>query len=61
MKTMPSNGVVVIGASASGIEALIYLSILIIFHLIFRLRLRQEKIEKEITKLVREQAISKTK
>lgn len=50
-----------LGFSASGIEALIYLSILIIFHLIFRLRMRLEKMEKEMTKITRANALNKDK
>lgn len=48
-----------IGLTASGIDILIYSSILVIFYFIFRLRLRMEKIEKEITKIIREKALEK--
>ena len=41
-----------LGFSGSGIEVLLYLSVALLFYLVFRLRLRLEKIEKDITKLV---------
>ncbi len=43
-----------LGFSGSGIEVLLYLGIVILFYAIFRLRLRIEKIEKNITTIVRE-------
>lgn len=43
-----------LGFSGSGIEILLYLGIAILFYFIFRLRLRMEKMEKDITKIVRE-------
>ena len=46
-----------LGFSSSGIDILFYISIIIIFYLIFRLRLRFAKMEKDITRLVREIAI----
>lgn len=46
-----------IGFSGSGIEVIIYLAVAILFYFIFRLRLRLEKIERDITKLVREAAL----
>lgn len=49
-----------LGFSASGIQILIYLSVIILFYLILRIRLKMEKIDKDITKIVREIAINKT-
>ncbi len=46
-----------IGFTGSGIDVLIYLGVAILFYLIFRLRLKMEKINKELTKIVREIAI----
>ncbi|MDD5072076.1 MAG: DUF2304 family protein [Patescibacteria group bacterium] len=42
-----------LGFSASGIDVLIYIAIVILFYFVFRLRLRLEKIERDITKIVR--------
>ena len=47
------------GFSATGIDVLLYLSVAVLFYLIFRLRIKLEKIDKEITKIVREIAIKK--
>lgn len=47
------------GFSGSGIEVLIYISIVILFYFIFKLRLKMEKIEKNITKIVREISLKK--
>jgi small membrane protein len=46
-----------LGFSGSGIEVLLYLSVALLFYLIFRLRLKLEKIEKDITKIVKEIAL----
>jgi hypothetical protein len=46
-----------LGFSASGINFLAYLAILILFYLIFRLRLKMERIEKNITAIARKIAI----
>lgn len=43
-----------LGFSGSGIEVMLYIAVAILFYFIFRLRLRLEKIEKNITKIVRE-------
>ncbi|RLC36430.1 DUF2304 domain-containing protein [Candidatus Falkowbacteria bacterium] len=43
-----------LGFSGSGIEVLFYLGIVVLFYLIFRMRIKIEKIEKNITKIVRE-------
>lgn len=48
-----------LGFSSSGINVLFYLSIVFLFYIIFRLRLRMEKIERNITKIVREIALKK--
>ena len=48
-----------LGFSASGIDVLLYLSVAALFYLIFRLRLKLEKIDREITKIVRSIAIKK--
>ena len=42
-----------LGFSGTGIEVLLYLSVAILFYFVFRLRLKLEKIEKDITKLVK--------
>lgn len=46
-----------LGFSASGIDILIYIAVVILFYFIFRLRLRLEKMERDITKIVREIAL----
>lgn len=46
-----------LGFSRGGIDILFYVAVIILFYLIFKLRIRQAKIEKEITKIVREVAI----
>jgi hypothetical protein len=46
-----------IGIIASGIELLVYVSVVLAFYLIFRIFVRLDKIEKDITKIVREVAI----
>ena len=43
-----------LGFSGSGIEVLLYLGVVILFYAIFRLRLKMEKMEKNITILTRE-------
>ncbi len=43
-----------LGFTGSGIEILLYLGVAILFYFIFRLRLKIEKIERDITKIVRE-------
>ncbi len=42
-----------LGFTGSGIEVLLYLGVVILFYFIFRLRLRLERIERDITKIVR--------
>lgn len=46
-----------LGFSASGIDILLYLGMAVLFYFIFRLRLRLEKIEKDITTVVRNTAL----
>lgn len=46
-----------LGFSGSGIEVLLYLSVAILFYFVFRLRLKLEKIEKDITKIVKNIAL----
>ena len=48
-----------LGFSGPGIEVLLYVAVLILFYLVFKLRLRLEKIEKELTKIVQEIALKK--
>ena len=49
--------VVYLGFSGTGIEVLLYLSVAVLFYFIFRLRLKLEKIEKDITKIVKHIAL----
>lgn len=46
-----------LGFSGSGIEVLLYLAIVSLFYLNFRLRLRLEKLDKNITELARKSAL----
>jgi len=46
------------GFSSSGINVLLYVAVIILFYLVFRIRLRQEKVEREITKIVKNIAIN---
>ena len=48
-----------LGFSGSGIEILFYLAVVILFYLVFRIRIKLAKIEKDITKLVRDKSINK--
>jgi len=48
-----------LGFSASGINVLLYLGVAALFYFFFKIRLRQEKIERDITEVVRELAIAK--
>lgn len=50
-----------LGFSGMGIEVLIYLGMAILFYFIFKLRLKLEKIEKNITKIIREIALKNKK
>jgi hypothetical protein len=49
------------GFSSSGINVLFYISVVILFYFIFRIRLRQEKMEREITEIVKNIAINNKK
>ncbi|MDO8669179.1 MAG: DUF2304 family protein [Candidatus Buchananbacteria bacterium] len=44
-----------------GVDLAIYISIIVIFYLMFRLLIRIEKIEKDITKIVRSEALKNNK
>ncbi|PIT95168.1 DUF2304 domain-containing protein [Candidatus Falkowbacteria bacterium CG10_big_fil_rev_8_21_14_0_10_38_22] len=48
-----------LGFSGSGIDTLLYLSIALLFYLIFKLRLKLSKIERDITKIIRHIALKK--
>lgn len=50
-----------LGFSGSGIEVLLYLSAAVLFYFVFRLRLKLEKIEKDITKIVQNIALKDKK
>ncbi len=47
-----------LGFSASGIQVLLYLGVAVLFYLIFRLRLRLERMEENITKMVESMALA---
>lgn len=47
-----------LGFSSTGIEILLYCAVVVIFYFIFRLRLKLEKIERDITTLSRSIALS---
>jgi hypothetical protein len=46
------------GFSGTGIEVLFYVGVIMLFYLIFRLRLRMERIERDITEIVKNSAIN---
>lgn len=46
-----------LGFSGSGIEVMFYVGVVLLFYFVFRLRLRLEKIEKDITEIVKNTAI----
>lgn len=50
-----------LGVSASGINFLFYLGVLILFYFIFRLRLNLAKLDRQLTTLSREIAIKEAK
>jgi Leucine-rich repeat (LRR) protein len=52
--------VISLGFSGSGINFLLYLTIIILFYLVFKLRLSLAKTESSITKLARQIALSNT-
>jgi len=49
------------GFSSSGINILLYLSILLIFYMLFKIRIKIEKQDRIITKIVREIALKNKK
>ena len=50
-----------LGFSGKGIDILFYIAVIILFYFILRLRLRIQKMEKNITKIVREIALGPKK
>jgi hypothetical protein len=50
-----------LGFSSSGIQFLLYLAVAVLFYFIFRLRLHIARLEKELTKIVRELALREKK
>lgn len=46
-----------LGFSSSGIDVLFYIGVVFLFYLVFRIRIRQERLDKDITKIVREIAL----
>jgi small membrane protein len=55
------KAVAYLGFSAAGIDVLFYLAIVLMFYLLFRMRIKMEKIEKDITVLVRKISLSEEK
>ncbi len=53
------NLVARLGFSGSGIEVLLYLAIALLFYLVFRMNIKQERIERDLTKIVRHLSIKK--
>jgi hypothetical protein len=49
------------GFSASGIQIIIYAAVAVLFYLNFRLRLKVEKMDKDITQVIREVALREKK
>lgn len=50
-----------LGFTGSGIDVLIYIGVAVLFYLVFRVRLKLEKIERDITKIVREISLNNKK
>lgn len=50
-----------LGFSGSGIDILLYIGVISLFYFIFKLRLRLEKMENNISELVRQEAIRNKK
>jgi small membrane protein len=48
-----------LGFSGSGIEVLLYLSVVILFYFLFKMRIKEGRMERDITRLTREIAIMK--
>lgn len=55
------NFVAKLGFSGKGIDVLLYLAVAILFYFVFRLRIKLEKIERNITKIIREIATNEDK
>lgn len=53
--------VALIGFSASAIQVLLYLSVAVLFYFIFRIRLRLDKMDENITKIVEEVGVKQVK
>ncbi len=49
--------VIKLGLSGAGINYLLYIAVLVLFYLLFKTRLKIVKIEKDITKIVRQEAL----
>ncbi len=50
-----------LGFSGTGIEVLFYIAVVILFYLVFRIRIKIAKMEKNITRVVRKTAIDNKK
>lgn len=50
-----------LGFSSQGIDVLFYIAVILLFYLVFRIRLRLESMEKNLTHITREIAIKNTK
>ena len=50
-----------LGFSSSGINILLYLSILVILYMLFKIRIKIEKQDRNITKIIRELALTNRK
>ncbi|HTX87007.1 MAG TPA: DUF2304 domain-containing protein [Candidatus Nanoarchaeia archaeon] len=50
-----------LGFSASGIQIILYAAVAVLFYMNFRMRLKLEKMDKDITKLVRQLALDEKK
>ena len=50
-----------LGVSSRGIDVLFYVAVIILFYLVFKIRIRLENIERSLTKISRKEAISEAK
>lgn len=50
-----------LGFSSQGIDVLFYIAVILLFYLVFRIRLKLENIEKDLTHITRELAIKNAK
>ena len=50
-----------LGFSASGIQIILYAAVAVLFYMNFRMRLKMEKMDKDMTKIVRELALEEKK